>query len=357
MNLIRASLVGAVVAAAFATPAFATTHTTPLPSCANPSNAWFVNTPDESDRAPARKPGGFEFSGNDLIHHATSVALKDLKPGAYWATPAPDQPSFFSVEVRDATTGGYGTLRWDKGAGKWNITLGTGTAPGGTPATAGTFQDSNPVTLLTGKVSKFGAFTNATKAVTFGVGYTNSPPGTVTTLVSAVKFQGKIYKLGCMPRVVVPPTKPTVHPTKPTPNTNPCTAYVYKGTKTNLCHDFPGPRDRDCGTGPGEVAHPVTVVAVLDVWHLDRNWRDKDRTGCEGLPPYTPPTTTPTTPATTPTATTPVGHVGGSDSGNPSLPVTGPAGAALVALGATALIGGVAALAIGVRRRRTRFEA
>jgi hypothetical protein len=191
MLAILAGLVAAGLVA-LAAPAAATQTGPSFSSCPN-LQGWFVND-DETDRKPEATVAGLKFEPADLIHHQTSVALADLEPGTFTASPAPDQPSFFSVEVRD-TTGAYGTLRHD--GDKWSITIGAGTGPDG-PATAGTFSDASPVDLLDGKVTKWGEFTETTKAVTFGVGYTKNPPGTVTTVVSSVTFGPKTYPLTCV---------------------------------------------------------------------------------------------------------------------------------------------------------------
>lgn len=164
---------------------------------------WYVN-PDETDRKPASTEAGLEFAGDDLVHHAADLPLADLTPGTFVASVAPDQPSFFSVEVRN-TGGAYGTLRWDTTTEKWVIVIGA--SADGT-ATAGTFTDADPTVLLTGKITKWGAFDPATaKVVSFGVGYTKSPPGTVPTVVTAVTFAGSTYSLAC---VVTPSTSSVV---------------------------------------------------------------------------------------------------------------------------------------------------
>lgn len=163
--------------------------------------AWYVNA-DETNRRPDQVRGGFLFKGSDLIHRETSIALKDLKPGTYVVapnSPAPDQPSFFSVEVRN-TNGAYGTLRWNPGTGKWDIVIGASSAASPAVATAGTFSDADPMVLLAGKVTKWGAFDPATaKVVSFGVGYTLNPPGVQETTIRSVRFAGQTYDLRCEP--------------------------------------------------------------------------------------------------------------------------------------------------------------
>ena len=158
--------------------------------------SWYVNgdedgsDPNQGDRRPFATNDGLVFSPADLIHHATNLPASSLQPGSFVAAPAPDQPSFFSVEVANPS-GAYGTLRWN--GAQWSITIGSG---GG--ATAGTFSNADPVALLAGRVTKWGAFEPTTDRVfSFGVGYTNSPPGTVTSLVSSISFMGTTYGLSC----------------------------------------------------------------------------------------------------------------------------------------------------------------
>lgn len=185
-------LVGATVGVTVATTASATPP--PLPLC----SGWYVN-PDEAARAPEQLSDGLKFEPGDLVHRAVAnLPVASLVPGTYAASPAPGQPSFFSVEVRNPS-GAYGTLRWDPTASLWSITIGAGTGPGGA-ATDGTFTNANPVSLLAGKVTKWGAFSPATDVVvSFGVGFTANPPGTVTTKVTSVTFQGTTYPTLCLP--------------------------------------------------------------------------------------------------------------------------------------------------------------
>ncbi len=194
MKRITTALTGAAVAGLAtlfaATPAQATE---PIPVVSDCLQGWYVN-PDEGDRLPESTEDGLVFEPADLVHHQTDILLKDLEPGSYVADPAPDQPSFFSVEVRDDRDN-YGTLRWNGTV--WSITIG----PGGS-ATNGTFTDADPVLLLTAKRSKWGSDvfnTDATHVVSFGVGYTQTPPGTVLTTVTEVTFAGQTYDLTCQP--------------------------------------------------------------------------------------------------------------------------------------------------------------
>jgi len=180
-------------------PLAATTPATDLNPCK--LAGWFVNDPDELHRTPTRTNEGFEFEATDLIHHASpAIPLKYLKPGWFVATPAPDQPSFFSVEIRDLTTDAYATLRWNKTTAMWDAVL------KGVLVTKATPQE------FIGLETKWGKITAAARVVTFGVGYTNSPAGTVKTTVKTIAFAGKVYTLTC--------PKPTASPTA-TPTTTP----------------------------------------------------------------------------------------------------------------------------------------
>jgi hypothetical protein len=170
---------------AFVHAAVATGTTGPsFTGCPNLAG-WYVNE-DEGSRKPEATEDGLKFEPADLIHHETTLALADLKPGTFSAAPAPDQGSFFSVEVRDATTGAYGTLRWNGSA--WELTT-----------NLDQFAKQDPAGYV-GVATKWGTFTAATKVISFGVGYTKNPPGSVTTVVKSVTFGEKTYNLTCPPR-------------------------------------------------------------------------------------------------------------------------------------------------------------
>lgn len=307
-------ILAAALAAGFylGTPAEATTgHGPSFETCGNLKNQWDVN-PDEGDRKPTATVAGLKFEGNDLIHHTAEVALADLKGGSYAVASgfsAPDQPTFFSVEVRDPETKGYGTLRWDPAAGKWSITIGaSATVP---DVTAGYFEGSDPVALLTGKVTKWGAFTSATRVVSFGVGYTNSPPGTATTVIKSVRFQGKTYWLTCLP---VKPTKPTTQPTTTAPTTAPTTTTpATTAPTTEPVTSRPTTAPTTSGSAepsPSGSVSPSRTAGVL-------------------------PTTT------------------NVSDGSDSLPVTGPSMGLLIGIGLVLIAGGGTALVLSTRRRNS----
>lgn len=167
---------------------------------------WYVNL-DETSRKPVATDSGLVFSPADLIHHTADLPLASLTSGGFVASPDPSPEFDFSVEVRDVS-GAYGTLRWD--GSQWSITIGSGDGPDG-PANAGTHTGADPVALLDGKVTKWGEFdAGTTKVVSFGVGYTQSPPGTVETVVSQVIFGGQAISLVKPAPVPSPSPSPVV---------------------------------------------------------------------------------------------------------------------------------------------------
>lgn len=183
-------------------------YATTTPACPN-LVGWAPNADELADRSPTSTPEGLEFSNTDLTHHAADLALADLTPGTYAASPAPDQPSFFSVEVY-ATGEKYGTLRWNKTESYWEAT-----------SQGEQHHDTDPV-----KLADAFPIHLSHHVVSFGVGYTANPAGTVTTVVSSVTFQGKVYPLTCQvqttsPAPVVTTTSPAPHQsTSPAPHSS-----------------------------------------------------------------------------------------------------------------------------------------
>lgn len=182
---IAAGLAAAVIAVMTFPVAARATETTP--TCGMPAG-WYAN-PDEQDRLPEPASAGLKFHGKDdthagnaLIHHAADTTVEALTHGTFTASPAPDQESFFSVEV-SGSDGGYGTLRWNTTTSKWNL------------VTGGQFyENTDPAKLVDMPPAH-----RSHHVVSFGVGYTANPPGTVTTVVSSVSFGGKTYDLTCKP--------------------------------------------------------------------------------------------------------------------------------------------------------------
>jgi hypothetical protein len=224
-----------------------TSHTTPAHVRCNAD--WYQN-PDETTRKPVQKPGGLEFSDTDLVHHKVyGLTVEHLHPGSYFAFPAPGQPSFFSVEV-SGTDGGYATLRWNPSAHKWEMTTG------------GQFYTAYTPAALVDKVTPHKSHT----VVSFGVGFTANPPGTVHTLVRSVVFNHHVYSLGCKPihpkpRPCVTKTATPLHTTsrerwcKPT--------YTHSPTPTPT-ETVPVPTPTET-VPPGEAPVPVPVNSDLPV--------------------------------------------------------------------------------------------
>ncbi len=181
-----------------ATTAHAIVPTPAVPTDTNPCDlaGWYAN-PDEAHRLPDFTFGGLVFEDSDLIHHAAPEGLttKALVNGGFSASPNPDQPSFFSVEVF-GDDGKYGTLRWDRFKLIWTLT-----------AEQVTYENTDPDKLVDMPPAK-----RSHKVQTFGVGYTASPANGIKTTVKSVSFQGKAYQLSC--------PKPTTSPTA-TPTTTP----------------------------------------------------------------------------------------------------------------------------------------
>lgn len=219
---------------------------TDLPDGAIPVNRncntdWYVNH-DEGDRKPGQLDNGLVFKNDQLVHHAPEkdIALADLEPGSFEATPAPSLASFFSVEVRDAGTGGYATLRWDATDKIWVL--------GGTNT-----KETDPAKFID-TVTKWGKLTDQTKVASFGVGYTANPNNGTKTVVTSVTFGGDTYKLACTPKpaptvtVTAKPTTPPTIPGRTLPAPNP--VRILDTTTTTV-------RIRWTGTPKGAVAFAV----------------------------------------------------------------------------------------------------
>lgn len=334
-----ALVLGVAGAVVFGVHAAQATGDVPVASVCN--TGWYVNH-DEAERKPTQTEAGLEFKVSDLVHRKADLLLADLTPGTFVADPAPDQSSFFSVEVRD-DKGNYGTLRWN--GASWVIVIGAG----GT-ATAGTFTDANPVTLLTGKRSKWGSEDfnlAATKVVSFGVGYTLNPPGTVKTTVKSVTFAGTTYKLDC-------PTKPE-DKSKNGEESRCDGFYTRSGTATHVWN----PETRTWVEGE------TTWSTWTKQRELNEDEREKMAQECGFTPspsPGTPspdpttPSPDPTTPSPDPTLTTapattePPVPVGNETDGD--LPKTGSATLLIAGGGLGLLAVGGLLLLLTIRRRR-----
>ncbi|MCO8277328.1 peptidase inhibitor family I36 protein [Actinoplanes sp. TRM 88003] len=234
-------------------PAYPSVTAVNFDNCPNLNNdKWFVN-PDETARKPTATANGLEFNSTDLIHRnvAGTLSTDDLDPGTYTASPTPDQPSFFSVEVFGGTSDSYGTLRWDPATGLWSMTV-----PPSRP-NPGYYDDVDPSVVVT----QAGKSKNV---VRFGVGYTNNPAGTVTTVVSDVTFQGVTYKLDCknLPAFGTPPATTTAIDNNGSSIVNYSNSYVrayananYTGTYIQLL---------PYGQAIGTLSYAYSTLGTLD---------------------------------------------------------------------------------------------
>lgn len=212
---------------------------------------WYVN-PDEGDRLPEQVEAGFLFQPADLVHHVAGFPLDDLGTGgAFTADPSPDDNFRFSVEIINADMTGYATLHWNPVTDKWFI--------GGADASLGQYtnEEADPETFI-GKLGRFGEIKADSMVMSFGVGYTKNPPGTIETIVSSVIFAGVTYDLTCAlepvptatltpsPSPVVTTTAATTPPVMTTTTVPVTTTTVPVATTTSAtCVDLnTGTRDQ-----------------------------------------------------------------------------------------------------------------
>jgi len=175
------------------------------------------------------------------------------------------------------------------------------------------------------------------KLGTLGMVYdaSNSSSGSVTFSNLKIGTRSVLFT-GCPEPEPTASATPTAAPTQTaTPKPQDCQAYLYTGTRENLCKDFPGDQDRSCG----EVKYRVDLVSDdRDPWDLD-GLSGGDRgvvgVGCEANP------LKPTESAA------PV----------PTLPVTGSSTTLWLALAGACALGAGALLYALARRRRVQFRA
>lgn len=151
---------------------------------------WYVN-PDEGDRLPEQIEAGLLFQPADLVHHVAGFPLDDLGTGGtFTVNPSPGENFRFSVEIINADKTGYATLHWNPLTDKWFI--------GGADASLDQYtnEEADPETFI-GKLGRFGEIKADSVVMSFGVGYTKNPPGTIDTVVSSVTFAGVTYDLAC----------------------------------------------------------------------------------------------------------------------------------------------------------------
>lgn len=249
------------------------------PVCGLPTG-WYANA-DEQTRLPTPTAGGLQFSGNDLIHHAATGTIEAMTPGTFSAHPAPDQPSFFSVEVINADLTGYATLRWNATTSKWDMVTG-----------GQIYSNASPAALVDMPTAH-----KSHRVISFGVGYTANPPGTVTTTVRSVRFGGHTYDLRCKPVIVTHSPKPHPSHTSASPSASASASHSASPSAS-------------ASTSASASSSPVAAVVTT--------------------------------------------NVASNEPGG--LPVTGP-GAGLIAGGAILVLGAGGILFLLARRRRVRFSA
>lgn len=224
IRMLAASVIFGLAASPFMPSAANATPAPFVPSfetCDNLKGKWYVNG-DETSRKPTATVEGLKFQGNQLIHHGATGTLENMGHGTFTlaaGSDEPDQPSFFSVEVRNGDGSGYATLRWNTDTDKWNM------------VTGGQFYENTSASALVLMATP----PKSSNLLSFGVGYTNSPPGTNTAVVSKVTFRGVDYPLTCAPPVQPSPsassaspspsgsasTTPVTQPTLPVTGTRP----------------------------------------------------------------------------------------------------------------------------------------
>lgn len=201
--LLLAGLAVASLTLTLARPALATEQPTGPSFATCPClTGWYVNA-DETDNRPEATVDGLKFTGKNLIHHKTSLALTDVHAGSFTAVGTDDK-----VVMKYETDSPYTTIVQTPDGKFWSSHITTG--PGSQAQPVDTPHD------LVGIPQRgaSGGLTEDTKVVSFGVGYWTE---TGSTVVSSVAFHGVTYDLRCKPPTTTPPTHPTTPPTsKPT---------------------------------------------------------------------------------------------------------------------------------------------
>jgi hypothetical protein len=156
-------------------------------------------------------------------------------------------PSFFSVEVGDSVTNGYATLRWNVSTNVWDAVI-----------KGQLVSHADPADFL-GAETKWGTLTpEHTRVFTFGIGYTENPPGAVTTVISDVIFGGKHYPLTCKPQPSSSaPSSPSTSATPSHSASNP----QHASTTPNPSYSTPG--GALAITGPSTWLLGAAAVGVL----------------------------------------------------------------------------------------------
>ncbi|GAB3358683.1 LPXTG cell wall anchor domain-containing protein [Micromonospora halotolerans] len=305
-KVLSAAVFALALPAALVLPSPASAQAGPVSVASECHTGWYVN-PDEAALLPKQTEAGFLFDGPSLVHHATNVALADV----------PDEVGFTAADVTGAkplfkmeTTAQYSTINVTADGKFWSSKI---------PATDEGGQNK-PVDKAGDLVGKWSGYTEATRVVSFGVGYANDTGNKAT--VTSITF-GTKYALGCKEVSAEEPghTPPT------------CTTTGTVTPKTTEGVTYTATRKIENGV---TVSATVTATAkegyVLKEGTATWTYPVAKLTGaqCEESPSPDPSTSSPaptaeptTTPAATPSvSTSPVGNAGGgSDDGG--LPVTG----------------------------------
>lgn len=309
---------------------------------------WYVN-PDETADSPEQVPQGFRFEGKDLIHHATTpIDLPDIKShtGSFEATVAG------KVVFKMETSNPYSTIIQNADGKFWSTAM-TYDQEGGQGHPVENVSD------LIGKPTKPGKaqFGEASKVVTFGVGYWVEEG---STIVTSITFHGTKYELSCTPVIAKKP--------KVTPATCEKAGELVLPKVTGVKYEAGEIKDgKVTVTATAEDGYKLTDKTKWTLTIPAQLPADSDE--CKEptpTPTQTEPTATPTVTATA-TATpsqsqtavpAPSTSNAGNDSGN--LPVTGPGGGPVKALsmfGIGGLLVAIGGAGIFWARRRRDAEA
>jgi hypothetical protein len=168
---------------------------------------WYVN-PDETAQQPEATADGLKFTGEDLIHHKTDLALTDVHAGAFEADGTADK-----LVMKYETDAPYTTIVQTPDGTFWSSHISTGTGSQDHPV-------ASPHDLIgIPQRGASGGLTEDTRVVSFGPGYWMED-GQAT--VDAVQFHGVTYDLTCKPAPASSSAspKPTATTTTPAPHSS-----------------------------------------------------------------------------------------------------------------------------------------
>jgi hypothetical protein len=176
----------AVILGAFLAPATAHATDAAAPvwgTCPN-LHDWYVN-PDETAQQPEATADGLHFTGKDLIHHKTSLALTDVRAGTFEADGTADK-----LVMKYETDSPYTTIVQTPDGKFWSSHISSGKGSQDQPV-------ASPHDLIgIPQRGASGGLTEDTRVVSFGPGYWTESGETV---VDAVEFHGVTYDLTCKP--------------------------------------------------------------------------------------------------------------------------------------------------------------